>query len=43
MTIFETTEFSKTEKEAVMDSFGVIRCEAEEIALDEYNASIEEH
>jgi hypothetical protein len=43
MTIFETTEFSKTEKEAVMDGFGVLRCEAEEIALDEYNASIEEH
>ena len=43
MTTFETAELSKIEKEAVMDGFGVLRCEAEEIALDEYNASIEEH
>jgi hypothetical protein len=43
MSTFETTQFSETEKEAVIDGFGVLRCEAEEIALDEYNASIEEH
>jgi hypothetical protein len=43
ITTFESVEFSKTEKEAILDGFGVLRCEAEEIALDEYNASIEEH
>lgn len=42
MTTFETADLSETEKEAVMDGFGVLRCEADEIALDEYNASIGE-
>ena len=42
MTSFETADLSEMEKEAVMDGFGVLRCEADEIELDEYNASIEE-
>jgi hypothetical protein len=43
MTTFEAVEFSETEKESLLDGFGVLRCEAEEIALDEHNASIKEH
>ncbi len=42
MSNFDKSELSEPEKSAVIDGFGVFVGEAEEIALDEHNALIEE-
>ncbi len=41
MSNFELARLNEQEKDAVLDGFGVFVGEAEEIALDEYNAMIE--